>query len=108
MGCQHGRPQGSPCPHCLGINNPEDNQLENKDWETWARNEIKNELPNIFVIDAEDEIIAMCRTLLSQQAEKQREEIIAEVDEDHDIAYQAGKVDGYNEAKKDLTNNKDE
>lgn len=53
----------------MKTNNPEDNQ-----WESWARNEIKNELPNVFVIDAEDEIIAMCRTLLSQQAEKQRKE----------------------------------
>lgn len=94
------------------MNNPEDNQWGIKDLEQ----EIRVRLVYAFTNEIEDKeglersvnsIHHLIQSLLSQQAEKQREEILAEVDEDHDIAYQAGRVDGYNEAKKDLTNNKE-
>jgi len=44
-------------------------------WEGFVKNEVQNELPRVFVQDAEDDIVQMCRTLLTQERAKLRKKI---------------------------------
>lgn len=52
------------------------NPNKKEDWEDWLRNEIRNELPLVFVQDAEDEIVSTFRKLLSQKEKEVRREMI--------------------------------
>lgn len=56
MGCQHGRPQGSPCPHCLGINNPEDNQPQPQES---IEERLEEDFPTLWRVMEETEIFGI-------------------------------------------------
>lgn len=81
-GCSHGRPPGQPCPHCLGINAPQDAQggrqppppTENyasrpmESREDWALRQADGKL----LSDLSDEVLQLLKRRLSRDLKRSR------------------------------------